>query len=175
MTQKDTLHKRFSEIVKDADAAGRAAVSAMTPTPMVVGTPRDMMGSLMGGDGGGFDPGQPVYYVSDGVCGFAEVLVRSEKGEAGTESRKFEKWLKGQVATEYPAYQAFGAYDDERGWYDGNCVANKPSRHYHGGTYIWVGGFGQSMQKKEAYARAFAAVVSEHVAGCSAYASSRMD
>lgn len=176
MTQKDALHKRFSEIVKNADAAGRAAVAAMRPVPMVVGTPRNMMASLMGGDDGGFDPDQPTYYVADGVCGFAEVVVRSEKGPGGTEARKFEKWLKGQVASKYPARYAFGATDGERGWYErGNSVCNEPHRHYYGGTSVWVGGFNQSMQKKEAYARAFAAVVNEHVAGVSAYASSRMD
>lgn len=47
------------------------------------------------------------------------------------------------------------------------------SRGYYGGEEIWVYGFGQSMERKEAYARAFAAVLRE--AGVDAYAGSRMD
>lgn len=39
-------------------------------------------------------------------------------------------------------------------------VAKKDS--YNGGIYIWISDFGQSMQKKEAYARAFAEVIKGH-------------
>lgn len=44
---------------------------------------------------------------------------------------------------------------------------------YYGGVEIWVGGYGQSMQRKEAYAYAYAEVIRE--AGIKAYAGSRMD
>jgi hypothetical protein len=44
---------------------------------------------------------------------------------------------------------------------------------YHGGVDIWIGDFGQSMQRKEAYARAMAQVFTE--AGIKAYAQSRLD
>jgi hypothetical protein len=44
---------------------------------------------------------------------------------------------------------------------------------YGGGVDIWIGDFGQSMQRKEAYARAMASVFRE--AGLKAYAQSRMD
>lgn len=44
---------------------------------------------------------------------------------------------------------------------------------YHGGWEYWVRGFGQSYERKMAYARAFAAVLSE--AGIQAYASGRLD
>jgi len=44
---------------------------------------------------------------------------------------------------------------------------------YHGGLELWVGGYGQSMQRKEAYARAFARVLTEN--GIKARAESRMD
>lgn len=44
---------------------------------------------------------------------------------------------------------------------------------YHGGMEIWVGEFGQSIARKEAFARAFADVLTE--AGFTAYAGSRMD
>ncbi len=44
---------------------------------------------------------------------------------------------------------------------------------YRGGVDIWVGDFGQSMQRKEAYAYAYASVLQD--AGVKAYAQSRMD
>jgi|JI8StandDraft_1071087.scaffolds.fasta_scaffold23921_5 hypothetical protein len=47
------------------------------------------------------------------------------------------------------------------------------SKGYPKGINYWVGGYGQSMEKKEAYAHAFAAVLREH--GIKAYAQSRMD
>lgn len=48
------------------------------------------------------------------------------------------------------------------------------AKKYHaGGLYIWVTDYGQSMDRKEAYAYAFAKVLQMH--GISAYANSRMD
>jgi hypothetical protein len=47
------------------------------------------------------------------------------------------------------------------------------SKHYYGGVSIWVRDFGQSMEKKQAYATAFAKVLGE--AGIDAYGDSRMD
>lgn len=44
---------------------------------------------------------------------------------------------------------------------------------YGGGLMYRVSGYGQSLERKEAYARAFAAVLTE--AGITAYAQSRMD
>jgi hypothetical protein len=44
---------------------------------------------------------------------------------------------------------------------------------YPKGLSFWVSAFGQSMDRKEAYARAFAKVLNEH--GITAYAGSRMD
>ena len=44
---------------------------------------------------------------------------------------------------------------------------------YHGGLELWVGGYGQSMARKEAYARAFARILTEN--GIKARAESRMD
>jgi hypothetical protein len=49
----------------------------------------------------------------------------------------------------------------------------KASKAYGGGVQVWVGQFNQSMQRKEAYANAYAAVLRE--AGVNAYAGSRMD
>lgn len=44
---------------------------------------------------------------------------------------------------------------------------------YYGGVNVWVGYFNQSMEKKEAYADAFAKVLTDH--GIKAYSMSRMD
>lgn len=66
--QAIALHER-------ASAAAKAAAEAATPIPMVVGTPKDPMASLMGGDGGGFDTSKPIYRVNDGGCGMAWVVI----------------------------------------------------------------------------------------------------
>jgi len=45
--------------------------------------------------------------------------------------------------------------------------------HYLGGHYLYIGAFGQSYDRKTAYAQAFAKVLTD--AGISAYATSRID
>ena len=52
-----------------------------------------------------------------------------------------------------------------------NNIGRKDS--YYGGYTIWVSEFGQSMTRKENYARAFVKVLEEN--GLKAYAMSRMD
>ena len=52
-----------------------------------------------------------------------------------------------------------------------NDIGRKDS--YYGGYTIWVSGFGQSMTRKENYARAFVKALEEN--GLKAYAMSRMD
>lgn len=47
------------------------------------------------------------------------------------------------------------------------------SKHYPSGFCIWVSDYGQSLERKEAYAEAYAKVLRE--AGVEAYAGSRMD
>ena len=47
------------------------------------------------------------------------------------------------------------------------------NRHYYGGTQLWVGDYGQSMARKEAYAAEFARVL--NINGVKAYSGSRMD
>jgi hypothetical protein len=63
-------------LIDRAEIAASQAFAAARPTPMIVGTPKDPVASLFGGDGGGFDESQPTYYVEGGVCGFAWVNVR---------------------------------------------------------------------------------------------------
>lgn len=93
------------------------------------------------------DDSSPVvesYYVPQGPCGFAQI---NFKGNTG-----FARWAKKE---------------------------NLCDKSYSGGYYIWVGGqleeFSgtQSMEIKEAYARAFAKVLNEN--GVKAYSSSRLD
>jgi hypothetical protein len=55
-------------------------------------------------------------------------------------------------------------------WLAKNTHARKG---YYGGMQLWVRGYGQSMEKKEVYADAFARVLRE--AGVDAYSGSRMD
>ena len=56
-------------------------------------------------------------------------------------------------------------------WMKKNNIGRTDS--YYGGYTIWVSGFGQSMTRKENYARAFVKVLEEN--GLKAYAMSRMD
>ena len=62
-----------------------------------------------------------------------------------------------------PAGSSFGRYLRKRGH----------SLAYGGGVSIWVRGFGQSYERKSAYADAYAAVLKE--AGIKAYAEGRLD
>ena len=52
-----------------------------------------------------------------------------------------------------------------------NNIGRKDS--YYGGWTIWVSGFGQSVTRKENYARAFAKVLGDN--GITAYSMSRLD
>ena len=85
------------------------------------------------------------YYVPEGPCGFAWVVTH-EHGNG-----KFVKYLKSIS--------------------DGMSVGSK---YYYGGYYVkWVRDFGQSIEKKEAYADAYAAILKDH--GIRAYSGSRLD
>jgi hypothetical protein len=154
-------HAAFQDLIRAADIAGEQAVAGASVVPMVVGTPRNMMASLMGGDDGGFDPSQPTYYVPDGVCGFAWVNFKAN----ATEGRKFLNWLKGNVKSSKPFSDVQPA-----------STMEPRTDSYYKGVSIWIGGFNQSMQKKEAYGRAFAKVLNEAaIDGLSVYCMSRMD
>jgi hypothetical protein len=95
---------------------------------------------------GVIDETKPTYYIEDGVCGFAWVNVYPvNKGNtrAGKEERK--------------ALEAAGFRKND----------------YEKSYQLWISDFNQSMQKKEAYARAFAEVLRAN--GLKAYPGSRMD
>jgi hypothetical protein len=122
----------FEALYDAADLAGANAAAAVTPVPMIVGSPTTPLGNDI-------DYSKPVWRIDDGVCGFAWIKVTP-----GTSA--FARWLKAEKG--------------ER-------------KSYTGGVDIWVAGYGQSMQRKEAYARAFAGVLS--AAGIQATPFSRMD
>lgn len=165
-------HQRFQEVVEQADLAGQKAVEDCRPTPMIVGTPKNMAASLLGGDDGGFDPDEPIYHVPGGPCGFAWVNCKADD----TEGRKFLNWLKGSVKTEYPVSVAFGTTDTSEDWWRGTAVMAPKQDSYYKGVSIWVSVGGQSMQIKEAYGNAFAKVLNDAgIAGLNAYCMSRMD
>lgn len=115
-----------------AHAAGYAAGSDFTPTPMHVVEHSNPL-----------DDSSPVKrdygLYADGVCGFAWVNVRP-----GNSS--FARWL---------------------------TKTNIGRAAYEGGVQLWISHFGQSMERKSAYARAYAQVLTD--AGIRAYAESRMD
>lgn len=74
------------QLYREADWAGRRAAEEAVPVPMVVYSPKDPLGSLLG-EPEEIDPAKPVYYVDEGVCGFAWVNVKP-----GTS--RFARWLK---------------------------------------------------------------------------------
>lgn len=146
----------WKALVEDAILAGATAGADACPAPMVVGTPVNVAASLIGGDGGGFNTDKPVYYVSEGVCGFAWVKFVA----TGTAGRKFVNYLTGH---QKPATSELAPPITLR-------------KSYNGGHDYWVSGFGQSMQRKEACARAMARVIADAgIEGLSVYSQSRMD
>jgi hypothetical protein len=155
------LHERFQRAVEAADAAGAEAVAGAQVVPMMVYTPRNVLGSMMGGDDGGIDTSQPVYHVEGGVCGFASIQLKAK----GTDGRKFLNWITGKVRSARPASDVLngslgGFYRDS----------------YYGGVSGSVRVGGQSLQRKEAYGRAFVRSLNEAgIDGLSAWMSSRMD
>ena len=58
-------------------------------------------------------------------------------------------------------------------WLKKNGYARPDS--YYGGVTIWVSDYNQSMQRKEAHARALAEAINDAEVGVSAYMSSRLD
>ena len=70
----------FSDLWARAKRAGLAAGNAITPRPMVVGTPTTPFGNDI-------DMTKPQYYISEGLCGFAWVNIKPGNS-------RFANWLK---------------------------------------------------------------------------------
>lgn len=77
-----TSNVPVQSIFAEAKRAAEAAVAACVPTPMVVGTPTTPFGNDI-------DTSKQVYYVSEGVCGFAGVVVRPARGKFVTHCKKY--------------------------------------------------------------------------------------
>ena len=122
------------KIFEEARVAGRAAGVAATPKPMVVGTPTTLLGDDI-------DSTKPTYYVPDGVCGFAWVVIRPGNSSLARHAVKL----------------AIGGSGGRGG----------------GGVSIWIRDHGQSLERKNRHARAYAEVLGAY--GVTAYAQSRMD
>lgn len=114
--------EKFKNVMNEAEVAAFNAGTSCKPEPMVVvdGTGRS-------------------YYVSEGVCGFASVIITPA-------TSSFVKWLKK------------------------NDIGSK---HWKRGWQIWVSQFGQSYDRKRAYARAMAEVFNKH--GFKSHVESNLD
>lgn len=78
---------KYRALHEKAHAAGLAAGEAAQVPLSVVGTPRNKLASILGGDDGGFDPDKPVYLDTAGPCGFAWITVPN--GRSG-----FAQWAR---------------------------------------------------------------------------------
>jgi len=135
----------FAAIFEKAWAAGVAAATTKTPTPMHV--------QMATGLTDKFDFSKPFETVFEGACGFAWVNVYGAS-PAGRKDIPFVKWLRYMAAkTGDRRYGRFAGY--ERCW------------------QIWISDYNQSVERKEAHAGAMAAVLQE--AGIKAYGGSRLD
>jgi hypothetical protein len=114
----------FARAWTAGEAAAATAALAAKPTPMVVYTPKD-------GNDAVIDTAKPVYYESDGACGFAWVKVRPANAA-------FANWCK-----------RTGKANRGRDYDGGLTVSWCPA----GGT--------QSMARHEAAARAMAETITE--------------
>lgn len=135
---------KYSKIWAEARDAGLAAGAEHAPTPMIVGSPRVPFLDER------IDPTKKVWHVPEGVCGFA--WVHLENGRSG-----FARWALNVKVNEY-----------------GHTLGNKAWEWgRYKGVDIWCGEFGQSLERKEKWARAAAEVLRGY--GIDASARSRMD
>jgi len=135
------------KIFDKAMQAGEDALKACTPIPMIVEQHENMADD--------HSPVSQAYHVPDGVCGFAWINIKL----TNTPSRQFINALKkAELATA-----------------DINSFRDAPFKKssYYGGYLYWVRQGNQSMQKKEAFAHAFAKVLINE--GIEARTGSRMD
>lgn len=126
------MKPNFQALYNQAYEAGMNAMYQTKTTPMVVGSETHFGSNQI-------DYNKPTYFVQDGVCGFAWVVIKPANSG-------FAKWL---------------------------VQSGLGRKHYNGGVSYWVHDGRQSVQLKEAFAYAFANVLSEN--GIRAYADSRLD
>ena len=133
----------FETLLAKASAAGHLAAEAAVPTPMVVSDSQT----------------DQSWFVSEGPCGFAWVRLRPA-------TSTFARYIKATRMNLEIGFNTAGRAQVE-------AEGGHWSPAYQGGYEMWVWVGGQSMARKEAFARAHASVLQE--AGYQAYAGSRMD
>jgi len=153
MTKKQSTE--FQILLNTARIAGLEAVQKAQVVPMVVTAHANPLDDN--------SPVQKTWFVADGVCGFAWVKIITQRNSGNknynrTLNVQFGNWLKKQGKVRRRQFEDILLPD---------------SNAYDGGVDVWVSVGNQSMQKKEAYAHAFAKVLNE--AGIVAYSNSRMD
>jgi hypothetical protein len=135
------------KIFDKALQAGDDALNACIPTPMIVEQHANMADD--------HSPISKAYHVPDGVCGFAWINIKL----TNTATRQFINALKKAGLTN-PNVNKFNSEPFQKSF-------------YYGGYTYWVHQGNQSMQKKEAFAHAFAGVLLNE--GIEAWSGSRMD
>jgi hypothetical protein len=68
-TEKKAMEENFRAIWKEAYEAGLAAGKGSNPAPMIVGEAKSFFSNEI-------DTTKPTYFVSEGCCGFAWIVVR---------------------------------------------------------------------------------------------------
>jgi len=124
--------REAQRIFAHAHRAGIEAGNAVDPMPMVVGTPTTFLGNDI-------DYSKKTYYVPEGMCGFAWVVIRPANSSIARHAAKL----------------GIG------------------SSAYGGGMEISVHDHGQSYERKQKHASAYAAVLREY--GIEASPHSRLD
>ena len=135
-------------IYNEALKAGQKALEACTPVPMIVGQHANVFND--------HSPVTQTWNVPDGVCGFAWITIRLKDSKRRTFINQLKK--AGLASS------------------DINCFDRKvrfKKDDYYGGYTLWIREGDQSMQRKEAFAYAFANILSDH--GIEAQVGSRMD
>ena len=148
-----TTTTNYEGLLKAAVAAGWKAAREATPTPMTVYEADGLTDRPK--------PGGKSWYVSEGVCGFAWVTLRPA-------TTGFARWLRKHRMADR---NDWGGRDALRS--TNEAEGGSWSKGYHGGYEMWVWAGGQSLARKEAFARAFADVLKD--AGYTTYVGSRMD
>lgn len=129
--ERQERYAEFEKLFSQASQAGQRAGDNAIPNPMIVTQPSDPLNDN--------SPPKNQWYVPEGVCGFAWIVVSDGRSSLA-------RWMK----------KHHGA-----------------RKHYYGGVKLSVFQFGQSYERKMAYARAFAKVFKD--AGYDVYADGRLD
>jgi hypothetical protein len=106
------------------------------------------------------------------TCGVVPMVVEQHANPANDASPVTQSWFVEGGVCGFAWIKIKPANSPFANWLKKNGHV-RPGAAYDGGVNVWVKDFGQSMQRKEAFAYAFADVLNK--AGIKAYAQSRMD